>query len=125
MTIQEFADSHGLTLYTEPTDHNPNMSDDMDHWKCRIRNDAGQTMTIIFSKGLGHNGKKPEIDEVLDCIASDYTTELFETWASEYGYDTDSRSAERTWKACIKQSNRALRFLGQDALNQLLDCERL
>lgn len=36
---------------------------------------------------------------VSDASAIDFTG--FEAWASEYGYDTDSRQAEQTYRACL------------------------
>ena len=83
--------------------HNPNMNDaSMDHWRCRLRND-GKSMTVYFSKGSGHNGAAPTLEEVLETLASDASgvdnARDFEDWCSEYGYDTDSRTAERTYNA--------------------------
>ena len=37
---------------------------------------------------------------VMDASALEYAS--FEDWASEYGYDADSRSAERTYQDCLK-----------------------
>lgn len=37
---------------------------------------------------------------VLDAGALDYAS--FEDWAADFGYDTDSREAERIYKACVK-----------------------
>ena len=99
-------------------DHNPNMDDSsMDHWRCRLRND-GKSMTVYFSKGSGHNGAAPTLDEVLETLASDSAgvdnARDFEDWCSEYGYDTDSRKAERTYKAIEKQAIALRNLLGDD-----------
>ena len=57
---------------------------------------------------------RPELVDVLDCLAGDSATvencRTFEDWAGELGYDEDSRSAERTYRICEKQS-KDLRFL--------------
>ncbi len=57
---------------------------------------------------------RPELVDVLDCLASDAASvencRMFEDWANEMGYDEDSRSAERTYQICEKQS-KDLRFL--------------
>jgi hypothetical protein len=82
-------------------------------------------MTLTFSKGIGHHGAEPTVTEVLGCLASDASGVEnaggdFEEWCSEYGYDTDSRTAERIFKACQHQANRLKSFLGDEAFEQLL-----
>jgi hypothetical protein len=131
MNINEFAKSAGLTMTAVPTDHNPSMEDGatMDHWRCTIR--AGHSrMSLVFSMGSGHNGKRPELADVLYCLASDASgyenARDFADWCSEYGYDTDSRRAERTFRAVERQAKRLRSVLGESAYNTLLwDTERL
>jgi hypothetical protein len=81
-------------------------------------------MTVYFSKGTGHHGAEPTVEEVLDCLSSDAAgienASNFEDWCSEYGYDTDSRSAEKTFKACEHSAKRLRNFLGDDLYDQLL-----
>ena len=80
-------------------------------------------MTIYFSQGPAI-AREPSAADVLDCLASDAagyeSAGSFEDWASEYGYDTDSRKAERTYKAVEKQAADLARILPVDAYNDLL-----
>jgi hypothetical protein len=126
-----FADRHGIAMKVERTDRNPSMpeSRDMDHWKCtliRKQPDSGrpQRMTVTFSMGLGHHGAEPTITEVLESLASDAATVdnagSFEDFCSELGYDSDSRTAERTFKACEHIASRLKNFLGDDLYQSLL-----
>lgn len=129
-SIQEFVREHDITMTAEWADSNPNMPDsaNMDHWKVTFkrRNVDGQRrqLTTYFSMGYGHNGREPKAEDVLDCLASDasgyHNARSFEDWASEYGYDEDSRTAERIYKTIERQANRLERFLGSDALNDLM-----
>src|SRR5690606_30024160 len=48
----------------------------------------------------------------LDADVRHYSS--FEEWARDYGYDTDSRSAERTYKACLKNYDDLRGLLGDD-----------
>ena len=131
MTINEFIKSAGLTMSCTWTDHNPSMDDggDMDHWRCTIR--AGRyRMSLIFSMGSGLGGKRPELADVLDCLASDAggyeNASDFDNWCAEYGYDTDSRRALKIFKAVERQSKRLLSLLGESAYENLLwNIERL
>jgi hypothetical protein len=128
MTVAEFVASNAIGMSVAWTDRNPNMagSDRMDHWKCVLRF-GKRRMTVVFSMGAGHGGAEPKVCEVLDCLASDANgaDEMFESWCGRYGYDTDSRSAERTYKAVRQSAAKLRRFLGADGLSALLNCERL
>ena len=43
----------------------------------------------------------------------------FEDWASNFGYDTDSRSAEKTYRACLEIALALRNAIGEDGLRQL------
>jgi hypothetical protein len=64
----------------------------------------------------------PTIEDVLYCLASeadalDHPT--FESWASDLGYDPDSRSAETTYRACLETARKLRAALGDDGLARL------
>lgn len=126
MTLQEFIDATGLVLTSQPTDRNPHMEDSgrMDNYKVKLRAKELGTMRLYFSKGFGHQGQPPELDEVLECLASDAAgienSGSFEGWCGEYGYDTDSRRAARTYNNTERQADRLKQFLGEDYYQQLL-----
>lgn len=128
---QFVADNNIRARTEEQTDHNPNMpeSRDMNHWRVTLRGPHGR-MSLVFSKGYGHNGAEPTPDEVLDCLASDAATventNSFEEWCCEFGFETDSRKAERAYRACVRQAESLKRILGPDLYNSLLwNTERL
>ena len=129
MTYEQLIAKNGLKMTATRALENPNMENSqmMDHWRCTIRNKSGKRIWLIFSMGFAHNGKQPRLAEVLDCMASDaidgYST--FETWARDLGMDTDSRKAERTFKACIDQTKRLKKIMGGDFDTLLNDVERL
>ena len=133
MPIGELIQKTGITLKFDYTDRNPTMpdSDNMDHYKCTLRSRVtGKQMTLVFSKGYGHNGKPPEANEVLDCLASDASgiensSGDFEEWCSEYGYDTDSRRAEKIFKATSRQAEQLKRLMGDDYETLLWNTERM
>lgn len=71
-----------------------------------------------------HKVKQPEpkLADVLYCLVTDanvLNSGGFEAWASNYGYDTDSRKAEQTYRQCIDQSLQFKNLIGQSALEQL------
>jgi len=89
---------------------------------------SADRLTTFFSQGSAHK-EPPTAADVLDCLAMDAAgvenAKDFEDWASEYGYDTDSRKAERTYKICQQQAADLKEFLGDEAYQSLLwDTER-
>lgn len=135
MTLREFIRKNHIRIKNEWTDSNPCMDDssNMDHWKVTVYaqpNIKRTQMMIYFSKGYGHHGKEPQVDEVLDCLLSDSAgvenARSFEDWASDYGYDTDSHKAEKIFKNCEMQAAKLRKLLGDNAYNTLLwETERL
>lgn len=106
-----------VTMTAEWADENPNMSvmpEGSTHWKC-VLSYKGRRMTVHFSMGPAHH-KEPTAEDVLDCLFSDASSadESFEEWCGCYGYDTDSRKAELTYKAVQKQTAGLRRLLGED-----------
>jgi hypothetical protein len=98
----------GAPSYTDGMDR-------MDWWDVTLRMD-GRRLTVPFGMGYGHHGRQPGAREVLSSLLSDTaSTEnnaSFEEWAGDYGYDTDSRKAERTYKQVVRQAERLRTFLG-------------
>jgi hypothetical protein len=124
MTIEQFVTDNGITLRAERTDRNPNMADsaNMDHWKTTLRRGKAR-MTVTFSMGYGHKGAEPKVTDVLDSLASDAAMTddySFDDWCGEYGYDTDSRAALKTYNACVHSAKRLRTFLGDDLYDTLL-----
>ena len=86
------------------------------HWRCTLRRtEPRRQMTVAFSMGPAHLGE-PVAMEVLYCLLVDaQALDLsFDEWCSDFGYDTDSRRALATYKACRHAGEKLHRFLGDD-----------
>lgn len=99
-----------------------------------------RSFSFYFSQGSAHT-QDPTLADVLDCLASDASgyenakprnhserpdSAAFLNWASDYGYDPDSRKAEKTFRAIKRQSEQLKRTIGQAAYEELLyNVERL
>jgi hypothetical protein len=93
----------------------PGWADFGEYWyKVTLRR-KGRQLTIPFGMGaaLTH---EPTAEEVLESLASDASSadQSFEDWASDYGHDTDSRTAEFTFRQVQAQTAKLKRFLGAD-----------
>lgn len=110
----------------------PDYQRDEDGWEnhaytVRLRCD-GRYMDTEWHQGLGITDD-PTAESVLENLlgslnATDYS---FEEWAADYGYDEDSRKAERIYNAVVEESKRLRRLLGVSnvaRLGQYEDDER-
>lgn len=138
-TIQEFIEENGITSKAvrleERMDGNESDWDkNARHFQVTLYRGGHNTgkgpevarMSVPFSQGSAHV-KNPTASDVLDCLAMDASGEQsdFESWAADYGYDTDSRKAEATFKAVQTQTIRLQKFLGRALYIELLGLERL
>lgn len=123
-TMKQFVNKNKIKAEAECADSNPHMADskNMNHFKVILRHNRRQ-MTIPFSQGYGISGE-PTAADVLNCLASDSASvenaRSFEDWASDLGYDPDSRKAEKIFKACETQAEKLKKFLGDDLYQELL-----
>lgn len=99
---------------------------DVDHrvWDVRLRLD-GREMAVTYRTGLALDNT-PTAADVLETLIQDSNgydnADGFEDWADNYGYDTDSRRAERLYRAVESQRN-DLAFLLADRYDEFLALE--
>lgn len=82
-------------------------------WKVTLSY-KGRRLTVPFYTGSACG--EPEAADVVSCLISDGRAgeESFSEFCAEFGYDEDSRKAEKTWKACKLIAPRIRRLLGND-----------
>jgi hypothetical protein len=128
MNTTDFCKEHGITCTAKRVDANPNWNDGgtYDHWRVTLKFGKAR-MSTYFSQGIGHDGKAPKADSVLDCIVSDgYPGQTFEEFCSDFDYSEDSIKAKKTWQASQRNLRRLVKFLGDDLSDKLRDeVERL
>src|SRR5262249_20478447 len=85
-----------------------------DPWTVVLRY-KGRRMTVPFYMGPAL-AREPNAEDVMEALCSDASSaeNSFENWCGDYGYDTDSRRAERTYQAVQKQTAKLRRLLGDD-----------
>lgn len=90
-------------------------SEDVDGWKhraWRVRlSFEGRSLTTSFKTGMAIS--EPDVPSVVSSLCSDALAgeQSFSDFCSDFGYDEDSRKAEKIWKACRAVSPRVRRFL--------------
>ena len=130
-TVKHFIEENGIGFDAVMIDKRPDgLLDDMpkgsNHWKTVISHKRHK-MTVYFSQGpaICHD---PSCEDVLNCCASDAQScaDSFEDFCGNMGYDTDSRKAEKIFKACQKMRDSLDRLLGDGLASKLIyETERL
>lgn len=115
------------SLLVEDTAHNRAYNDRYcSHWKVTLKH-KGHQLTVPFSMGQAH-GASPSLHNVVGCLISDSLSVEdvdFEDWAENLGFDADSKSAKKAYKACVRMRERLIDFFGDDAFNALCDADDL
>ena len=85
-------------------------------FKCRLTRNR-RSYTFEFGQSLYNGSKPPRMYDVLSCMEK-YDHGSFEDFCADYGFDPDSRRAERTYKACCKEYEAVERLFG-DVMDDL------
>lgn len=118
--LQDRIKELGIVATVERVDENPHLPDwkDAKHWNVKLVRPLPEgrvEMEVVFSTGHGIAGE-PETEDVINCLCSDAHSVVnatdFEDFADELGLDSDSRKDERTYNACVKQTDNLRAFLG-------------
>lgn len=83
------------------------------HYRVAIRTDLGRASFDYWgSRHDLENGIDCNPLDALGCFASDALSgyDSFKDFCGNFGYDTDSRKAERIWKACKASTTKAQRL---------------
>lgn len=140
MPLAQFAGVHRIGMQVDRVkrrpDRGPGQTEDerrwdaeASHYRVRLMRPGSKPFGLYYSMGSAHTAP-PTLDDVLDNLAVDSsgydTARGFEDWADSYGYDTDSRRAERIYRAVERQAEKLREFLGDDLYAVLLNgTERL
>lgn len=90
-------------------------------YRCELHGTNGdRPITTI----IGSDNGPPELLEVVDEVAAEAAvvdaTGCFEAWAAEMGFDSDSRRAERVYRAWRRKAIGLRKLLGDEQYQQLL-----
>ncbi len=119
---ETFAKKHGikLSIIGDP-EYKKYFTDDKDEryvFKCRLSR-KGKNYTFYFGQSIQAGAEEPSLYDILACLTK-CDPESFEYFCSEFGYDTDSRTAEKTYKAVVKEWEAVNRLFPEtDVLDEL------
>lgn len=147
-SIQTLIESNSLTLSCVFVPFSQSRNKDEKHlslnWKVTLLRNGKEVLTTDYSQGIGHAPSykisdkymamkaqafeaetgiiDPDIKDVLYSLILDSNVlnyPEFEEWASDCGYETDSRKAESIYRDCLKNALKMRGSLGESLLAQL------
>lgn len=77
-----------------------------------------RSYTFEFGQSIAKANEEPNLYDVLTCLQK-YEVGTFEDFCSEFGYDEDSRTAEKTYKAVVKEFEAMERLFNSEELEVL------
>lgn len=118
----EFAKKHGVKLQILEMEYKKHFADDDDCryvFKCKLSR-GKKSYTFDFGQSIAAGGEEPSMYDVLSCLQK-YEVGSFEDFCGNFGYDEDSRKAEKIYKAVCKEFEGVSRvFEGiMDELNEI------
>jgi hypothetical protein len=95
--------------------------DQRDIYKVTLRNKKG-SYTFTFGQSIANTGKQPSAYSVLACLTK-YDVGSFDDFCSEFGYDTDSMSDLKTYKAVAKEYQSLKRLFTDEELELMSEIQ--
>lgn len=120
--------------YTKGCGHCPSakltkLTSNMKRQAAELECETGLEAQLRFSRFESIRGKKiePSLVDVVGavlCDAEALNHSSFEDWASDFGYDTDSRKAEEAYNQCVKTGLALLACVGHVNLTKMQELAR-
>lgn len=118
MNIREYVKEKGFSVEVVEDRGVLTSDDNWQHYAYTLKLTSGEDESMLtpWMQGLGHGGKVIDVAEVVDSLISDVwgyqVAGSFEDWAGEYGYDTDSRKAEKSYNEIGAMADDVIRVMG-------------
>lgn len=119
----DLAKKHGIKLTIISHEWKKHFADDKqerDVYKCRLSR-KGKQYTFEFGQSIANAGQEPTLYDVLSCLQK-YEVGDFENFCADFGYHPDSRKAEKTYHAVVKEW-KAVERLFSDILEELQEIQ--
>lgn len=117
----DFAKKYGVKLSVLGHEYKPMWGEKQSRYvfKCRLTR-VRKSYTFEFGQSIANGSQEPTMYDVLACLSKPCGIDTFEDFCDEFGYDYDSRRAERTWKGYQKEVAAMERLFG-DVMDELYE----
>ena len=120
---QYFADVNNVKLKINGRKYGKHFAEDKESryiFNCTLSRNR-KRYTFNFGQSIAAGSVEPTMYDILTCLTK-YNPETFEDFCSEYGYNTDSIKALKTYKAVQREFNGVNRLFS-DVLDQLQEIQ--
>lgn len=122
----DFLASTKSTLSIKFLKHDFHFDDDKetrDIYSCVLKR-GKLSYKIKFGQSIAgsERGEKPNAYDILSCLQK-YDTGDFENFCGDFGYDTDSRKAEKTYKAVRKEYEGLAKMYNEEELSIMAEIQ--
>lgn len=119
----DFAQKHGIKLSILDKNYDYYFEDDKEmRWIFELKlSRNGENYTFKFGQSIARGETDPTMYDVLTCLTK-YDPETFEDFCDCYGYDNDSRKAERIYNAVVEEFQNVEILFG-DILDELSEIQ--
>lgn len=123
---EKFLTDHGIKFTAKFITHGIHWPDDKetrDIWRLRLTrgNSRGRSVSVRFGQSIAARGETPRAYDLLACLTK-YDPGTFADFCSEFGYD-DSRKAERTYRAMVKEWKQVAGFFSSAEIEALQEVQ--
>lgn len=125
--IETFAEKYGITMTVSslPSTYSVGVTGRelrTDNWECTLRYE-GRSAVFSYGMGEGHNGREPEVDEVLQSLVDEswgLEDMDLEEWARNYGYEIDDEeqleATQKIYDTCVTNREKLIALVGQELI---------
>lgn len=120
----DFLEKTGVTMTVEFKENGKHFEDDKENrdiYNVKFKR-GNRSFTIQFGQSLVNSGTPPTAYDVLACLQK-YDVGDFEDFCSDFGYDTDSRKAEKTYKAVVKEYDNVCKIWSDKEIEDLQEIQ--
>ena len=120
----EYATKHGVKLTVIDSEYKKHFADDKQPrmvFKMCLKRGRKQ-YTFNFGQSIAAGGEEPTMYSILSCMQK-YDVGSFDDFCGDFGYDTDSRTAERIYKAVCKEYAAMCRLFNERELELMQEIQ--
>lgn len=120
----KFAEAIGLKMFIKESHYRKHFPEDKQNryvFKIQLKKD-GKQYSFYFGQSIAEGSNEPTLYSVLTCLQK-YDVGSFEDFCGEFGYDEDSREAERIYKAVTKEFKNMQRLFTSEELELLQEIQ--